>query len=453
MWRYIILVISLITLLSMYVYKKNSNDYELYLWESDEYSKVGKKELTQFYYNNIEVDDIKTSNTSTQRGGWFSIFNEKARDDESIWPNSNKINKHNISSYIITKTQIKPQLSLIGVIESKNVETIISPANTRVLSVNVTAGNKIKKGDSLFLLDNKDYALRLKQQQNNLNQSKLNLKNSINELDNNNALLDELKNDLKNELRLYNDGLSKLKRVTELKKNIKRMIRDISIYNENKILKTSVYEYEKKQYNYVVEQYKHYQVTAPFDAEVLAVYVAPDQLLNSGQNIIKLVKDNSKMVSAKISIKTRNKINNDQSSIDYIIKNNEIINLNNKIISNESNNGLLNIQFELNEKNNLIIGESVELIIELDSVQGLLVPNTAIYENKYVYIVNGDSIYKQEITQKGYRLVNGEQWTLIASDNISTGDAVMVTKLVQPFDGAKVSVLSVINEVGLAKNE
>ncbi len=306
----------------------------------------------------------------------------------------------------IEKSTVYETFLSIGEIEAEKSITVNTGEAGKVLKINFSSGDKVKKGEILFQLDNED------------------IKNSYL------ATESQLKT-LRENLKIQYENLSKIYE------------RNIKLYENGAISKAefdntvSSYEQIKKSYNDSVVSYntrintlrndlEDRSVKSPIDGKVGIIYIEEEQEVNN-QAAMEIINDSNMIVRTMLTGEMLNKIQIGNRALVYP-NGNTTNTLHGKVESYnqvpDKSSGLYEVKLKLEKASDDIInGEYAEVEFIKDQREVLAVPKKSVVKvgSDYVVYVVKDDYVKEKIVELG--ITQGEMIEIIKG--IKIGDMVV----------------------------
>jgi len=359
-----------------------------------------------------------------------------------------------------------PQLELYGRVESPYNATITSTITADVLSLDVKEGDVINQGQLLMTLDSSEVKLILDQRLSDVNElvaqiqlEKNRHKNDIASLKIEKSLASLAEKKLAREAKTSKENLTSRSSFDTQKQALQNQklslkARQLSVADHPSRL--AQLNARLKQKKSVVEQaekdFQRANIFSPFDGIILNTNVAPGERVRLGETLLEIYSTENVELRAQLPQKYLSRIKQALAQ-DHIIQgilktddeNNNITTLILHRISGaiaDTGTGV-DALFEVNTNNtdSLIMGEVLELTIDLPMIENVYrVPLSSIYGSNRVYRVKEDRLQSINIKKFGSQFIKGNQYFLIRSDELQTGDNIIITQLPRAISGLKVEI-------------
>ena len=183
---------------------------------------------------------------------------------------------------------------------------------------------------------------------------------------------------------------------------------------------------------------EHSSLTSPIDGYITDLTSEVGDLLQKGAAFCQIIDPNNTYINAFIPAQYYRDIAKDQSARlvgeDYQLT---LKHMDNVIDDNAAH---LDAQFYYDDTiANLPIGQVVTLALSIPQNQdSFRVPESAIYEETYVYLIESNELRKQPIDILGQYYEKGETYYLIRHDDIVDGAQILTSRLARPRTGLRV---------------
>lgn len=399
-----------------------------------------------------------------------------------------------VEQNVIEKKTLSPSITLYGKIESFDLFNVAAPASSQVDKILVKEGQRIEKGQLLLVLDQADFEPLLKQSQAKVAELHALIKaEDLRHILNQDSLLNE-----KKLLQLSKKALSRAEKVKKQNLGSISETEQAMQQVESRRLSFNMKQFSVKEYPARMEQLQarllqaeadlersrlalqRSQVYAPFTGIVAKLNVGQGDRVNSNEKLLSFYSLEQLEIRAKLPI-----------NILYEIQNNllEGIKLTGMAstggrqlnISLDRLSGLgqasgidaifaiddlqpMNLSSPANKAaHHLRIGSIVVLSLQRSAQKDLIkVPYQAMYGTDRLYkivdsrleLVKAETIgeYQSQTNQKIDKSVQQSQ-LLIRSDDLQSGDTILVTHLPNAFTGLKVETIGIDNSISKTQNK
>ncbi len=388
-----------------------------------------------------------------------------------------------VEQNVIEKKTLSPSITLYGKIESFDLFNVAAPASSQVDKILVREGQRIEKGQLMLALDQADFDPLVKHSQAKVAELQALIKaEDLRHILNQDSLLNE-----KKLLQLSKKALSRAEKVKKQNLGSISETEQAMQQVESRRLSFNIKQFSVKEYPARMEQLQarllqaeadlernrlalqRSQVYAPFTGIVAKLNVGQGDRVNSNEKLLSFYSLEQLEIRAKLPI-----------NILYEIQNNLLEGI--KLTGMASTGGLqLNISldrlsgqgqasgidaiFAIDEslQPNLRIGSIVVLSLQRAAQKDLIkVPYQAMYGTDRLYkivdsrleLVKAETIgeYQSQTNQKIDKSVQQSQ-LLIRSDDLQSGDTILVTHLPNAFTGLKVEAVSIDNSISKIQNK
>ena len=187
-------------------------------------------------------------------------------------------------------------------------------------------------------------------------------------------------------------------------------------------------------------QLDNYLIKAPYDAKVIDLNAFVNKKLNTNESVITLIDQNSLIASGQIPASKHASLSLNQTQA-ILTQSEQSLQLPLTYLASNTDRGAVNIEFLLPKDQGFVVGDTVELKINLKTQQSFIVPSDSIYQGQYVYLVQNNKLLQTKVTVVGFQFKNDEQWTLIQAEQLQNNDQILATRLSSPATGTSVNVI------------
>ncbi len=368
----------------------------------------------------------------------------------------------------VTLSVLSPTITLYGRVESPRAATLRTPTlslniSTQVIKVAVLEGKKVKKGQILIALEDKDSRLNLKQKEAELIDINAQIQiekqrhaTNINAIKHEQALLKLMETSVKRLRKLSKKKLSSQAVLDEAQQAVERqMLTVISRRLEIKNHKARLSQLKAKRSRALAQrdiarlELARTQIKAPFTGMIAKVTVAVGDRVRSGDSLLSIYDNAALEVRAQIPSRYQNTVlkalaNGYQLQAQAQIQT-KSLRLQLDRVSGEINldSGGIDGLFRVNKRGHLLrLGEFLTLQLSLPHQSRLVaLPFEAVYGMNRIYkLVNGrmKAVIIERIGERS--TTNGYSEILVRSPDLQKNDQVIITQLPNAMDGLKVRV-------------
>jgi RND family efflux transporter MFP subunit len=369
----------------------------------------------------------------------------------------------------VTLSVLSPTITLYGRVESPRTATLRTPTlslniSTKVIKVAILEGEKVKKGQILIALENKDSHLNLKQKEAEvmdinaqIQLEKQHHESNLNAIKHEQALLKLMQTSVKRLSKLKKKKLSSEAASDEAQQAVERqMLIVINRRLEIKNHKSRHNQLKAKRLRIIAQrdiadlELARTQIKAPFTGVISKVTVAIGDTVRSGDSLLSIYDNSALEIRAQIPSRYQNTVLKALTKGYHLqartqIQANKYLRLQLDRVSGKINldSGGIDGLFRAKNKVKLLrLGEFITLQLSLPNQSRIIaLPFEAVYGINRVYkLVNGrmktvniERIGEQSTT-KGYSEI------LVRSHDLHQNDQVIITQLPNAMDGLKVRV-------------
>ncbi|MFQ3230090.1 efflux RND transporter periplasmic adaptor subunit, partial [Reinekea sp.] len=353
-----------------------------------------------------------------------------------------------------------PQLLLYSQLKSAQQVKISSSIATDIISVDVNEGDRVEKGARLVVLD----TAPLQRQLDQLESKRLDLAARFNlekkQFDANKAALPIEQN-------LVDIAQRSVNRLTNLKsqnltsnadiENSERALQNQILSLQNRELSVSRFEAVEQQYRAQFAELDS-QITqarsalekafinAPFSGQISKIKVQNGANVTVGAELLTLVDLRQQQLVAWVAAKAIENVIINTPLTGYVESNNSLKPVVLKSIDPTAEAGSLRILFSLLDPSAaLTLNRYYRLWLELPKTNAFAVPESAIYSNAYVYVVEDSELKRVDVSIIGDRQEAGELWRLVQGD--INNNKILVTRLQDATQGLKVRLANSIDPI------
>ncbi len=346
-----------------------------------------------------------------------------------------------VDSLIANAGSVAPQLTLYGTAESPRLVKVAAPASAIVQEMAVVEGQRVRSGDALFKLDERDFLPQIAQLEAQISQER-NRHKANEEL-----LIQEqrlLKIARENESRLetlLKKKLGSQAALDEARRNTRSQFlpltqRQLEIDNHPSRLKSL-----RAQLTQLNTQLERSQLKAPFDAVVVSTNKSQGDMVRSGDVLVTFYAPENLEVRAQIPSSYEQNILkalSDGSELSAITSDGAKLVLD-RISGQASTQGITAL-FKFRSVASIpLIGQQLTLQLSLpEQTNSVAVPASALYGNDRLFLLNEGRMKSVIVEKLGQVLINNRALMLVRSDSLTSGDEVITTHLPNAVNGLRV---------------
>jgi len=360
----------------------------------------------------------------------------------------------------------RPQIALLGNVESPFDSTLSAAISADVLSVPVREGLIVAKGDLLIQLDDREIKLMIEQRQADVGELQAQIIAENNRFHSDTEALKEEQNLLeiavkavRRQAQLKASNLVAQERYDEAESERAQKIlsinaRQLSIADHPSRLKQLQARLARAvtALNDTLLDQERTRIEAPFDGVITQVSVAPGERVQVGQALASLYDNKNMEVRAQIPDRYVSLIESALSKSSVITASSESygrpIQLQLKRLSGQANRGYggidaLFIPVKTSEgQAGLILNSALKINVELPQLSDVVtLPLSSIYGSNRIYRVEEGRIQSLDVEILGKQFSGtGSDRVIIRSKILNEGDAIIITQLPNAISGLKVKL-------------
>jgi multidrug efflux pump subunit AcrA (membrane-fusion protein) len=360
------------------------------------------------------------------------------------------------------RDQYAPQLQLYSQLQSSQQVQVNSPAAADVLAVRVFEGDVVEQGDVLIELDTTSLQRQVAQLEARRMDLSARRMADRKQFESNQAAL-EVEQQLvaiaeRSVTRLTNLRAQNLSSAADLE-NAERTLQTQLLSLQNRQLAVARYEQTDQQYQAQLieldsqldqarEQLADATITAPFAAKVSQVQVQTGASVVGGQSLLTLFDPAQQELVAWVAANAIENVPEITSLEGQLEAGNNLVPVQLAHADPSANAGSLRLFFETdNSVNGLILNRYYRMWVNMPVVQAYAVPESSVYSNRYVYLIEENQLQRTEVEVIGSRFEDGQIWRLVAGD--LSGD-VLVTRLENAAQGLLVREAEMMQKLAAA---
>ncbi|MEJ2315832.1 MAG: biotin/lipoyl-binding protein [Gammaproteobacteria bacterium] len=360
----------------------------------------------------------------------------------------------------VTTVQLKtlsPQLSLYGKVESPEVFKAAAPGQGRVSEVLVSEGSRVRTGDPLVMLDEKDFEPAVTQARADVTELEAQIDSenlrfaSDNEsLDEQKKLLELAKAELARAERLEQRNLGSESALDQARQNVAQQqlslsTRQLNVTDHGARLARLQASLERATARLAVAErdYERSRITAPFDGIVSALPVTVGNQVKANDVVLEMYSLESMEVRATVPVIYQQELISATAKGERYPARSGEIELELDRLSGKAGTAGIDALFSIlagSEK--LRLGQQIAIYLSRPPQPGLvMLPFQALYGNDRIYRINDEErLETLLIEQAGTIIDQGIEMLLVRSDKLRDGDRIVSTHLPNAVQGLKVSV-------------
>ncbi|MFW1676742.1 efflux RND transporter periplasmic adaptor subunit [Pontibacter sp. JAM-7] len=375
--------------------------------------------------------------------------------EEKVW---------SIQTVTADPRQHQPVLELYGQVETPRLTTLTAAINAYVETVETDAGRSAASGTRLLQLDTRDATLVLQQRAAAVIQAQA-------QLDAEQVRYAAEQRSLKIQQNLLQLSARSVKRYEDLEKrkvsSVDQLDTARSAYQQQALALASLEESIADHPNRIKQlqaqldsavalrdaaqlDLERTRITAPYDARIVSVSVAPGDRVKTGDQLITLYNQNRLEVRAQLPnriLSILRQAGTDQAIVAQASLDGQTLDLELDRFAATVNTGQAGIDsfFRFSDSTlPLEAGRSLSMYVVLPPVDSsIALPATALYGLDRVYKVVDQRLQGVSIIRLGdTRMPNGELYILVRSTDIQPGDQILTTQLPNAISGLKVKEIS-----------
>lgn len=358
-----------------------------------------------------------------------------------------------VSSQKLEKHNAPRMLKLYGKVTALKPADIESTVLSKVTAIYFKEGDQVKQGDLLIELDHT--SLKIKKAALTAESEKI--QSSITQLESSFKHEQALK---KYELKLLNQAKDELKSYQQLNQSYQseqklRAYKEVVITREKQYtvhmrnVESLIHDIQQQQANLdvttanllqVIHDIDSNTIKAPFDGTIEQVFVSVGQVTQVGQPIINIQNPQLIFINVFMPAQYLNHLEPGKSQA-MLNNSHETLMLNR--ISHNVDEGTAHIDaayYFTQQTPLLAIGSIVSLYADINLDQETyLIPETSIYQDRFIYIIDNHSLIEKNIQPQGIRYIQDTPYYLISSEEDLTSKDVLTTRITQPRNGMRVN--------------
>ena len=356
-----------------------------------------------------------------------------------------------------------PQLELYGQVESPHTATITAIINADVVSLEVKEGQVVSKDQLLIKLDEIDARLTLEQRASDVAELEASIeseknrhKNDLSALKLEKSLVSLAKKKLSREEKTSKSNLTSQNSFDTQKQALQNQelalkARELSVKDHPARLAQleAKLAHKRALLQQAERDLQRANVSAPFDAIVLATSVSPGERVRPGEELLKLYSTDNVELRAQLPQKYVDTVKQAlarEETLSAVVRtaHADVDVLLHRVSGAVSDTGIgVDALFEVNRNDSklFVMGEVHDVILNLPAITGVYsIPVSSIYGTNRIYRVEEDRLVAINIEKVGVQIKGDNQFILVRSDKLAPGDEIITTQLPHAMSGLKVEV-------------
>ena len=354
---------------------------------------------------------------------------------------------------------LRPEIELYARAETPYKANLSTTISAHVLSLEKLAGEEVKEGEVIIMLDETDAKLALMQAEANVAELEARIESEYTQYDADKAALESEKrmlsisNDaLKRQQRLEASQLASRERKQAAESNqaqaqLKITAREQSIADHParlKLIQASL-KRAQAQLSLARRDFAKTKITAPFDGKVIALHVSPGDRAQANQVLAEMYDDQRLELKAQIPNAMRERINKAFESGGQILA---ISGANSYRLDRVASQASMSHGGQdawlqpIEPAHDLVVNQSLKVVLQLPAEPSLFsIPLSAIYGTDTAFKVEEGRLRSIKVVTIGYQYnENGRDLVLVRSNEIDNGDQIVTTQLPKAINGLKVTI-------------
>jgi multidrug efflux pump subunit AcrA (membrane-fusion protein) len=366
-----------------------------------------------------------------------------------------------VASHLVELQDIAPVVTLYGAVEASETAQLSATVSAFVTQVNISRGDSVNKGQKLVVLDDSELRLTLAQRKASLRDVEARIKSEINSNQTNQQALgieQQLQainqKNLERQQQLVAQKLAPASRLEDATRALQQQL--LSLLNRKNTIADhpnrmaqlqSQLTQSKIQLQFAEIDLERAHILAPFDGRILSVDTASGNRVRNGDRVVKLYNARSLEVRSQIPTRYLPMMQTTDSGGGLeasIIHRGQTYSLKLDRLSAEASTsqGGIDAFFSLDGSQNIEVGRNLQVNVELPIETNVVaLPALAIYGQNRIYRIIDQRLQAINISRVGdWTSPTGERLTLVRSDELLTGDHVLITQLPNAVTGLLVEM-------------
>jgi multidrug efflux pump subunit AcrA (membrane-fusion protein) len=366
-----------------------------------------------------------------------------------------------VASHLVELRDIAPVVTLYGAVEASETAQLSATVSAFVTQVNISRGDSVNKGQKLVVLDDSELRLTLAQRKASLRDVEARIKSEVNSNQTNQQALgieQQLQainqKNLERQQQLVAQKLAPASRLEDATRALQQQ--QLSLLNRKNTIADhpnrmaqlqSQLTQSKIQLQFAEIDLERAHILAPFDGRILSVDTASGNRVRNGDRVVKLYNARSLEVRSQIPTRYLPMMQTTDSGGGLeasIIHRGQTYSLKLDRLSAEASTsqGGIDAFFSLDGSQNIEVGRNLQVNVELPIETNVVaLPALAIYGQNRIYRIIDQRLQAINISRVGdWTSPTGERLTLVRSDELLTGDHVLITQLPNAVTGLLVEM-------------
>lgn len=352
---------------------------------------------------------------------------------------------------------LSPQLTLYGKVESPEVFKAAAPGQGRVADVLASEGSRVRKGDPLVMLDEKDFEPAVTQARADVAELQAQIESenlryaSDNEaLDEQRKLLELANAELARAERLEQRNLGSESALDQARQNVAQQqlslsTRQLNVADHGARLARLQASLERATARLAVAErdYERSRIMAPFDGIVSSLPVTVGNQVKANDVVLEMYSLESMEVRATVPVIYQQELISATARDERYPARSGEIELELDRLSGKAGTAGIDALFTIRTgSEQLRLGQQITIHLSRPPQPGLaMLPFQALYGNDRIYRINNEErLETLQIEQAGTIYEQGVEMLLVRSDKLHDGDRIVSTHLPNAMQGLKVSV-------------
>ncbi len=357
-----------------------------------------------------------------------------------------------VSALTLESGSYTPEITLYGKVKSYQQQWLAAPFSTDVKSLLVNAGDRVQAGQTLVVLNAEDLKSQVKQLQARVENSqagirleKLRQEGDIKALEIDKELLRIAKLSLQRyenlssqQLTSSNDYETALKNYQTQLLNVQNREFSIAKHEDSLTQMEAQTREAASQLEEAERQLSEAKVIAPFDGVIGQINVELGESVTANQELV-LVFDETRMgLETKVPLRWASSL----WKADGVTAQANGYELTMTDLDSVANNGVIAARFKFENQTYEALGKHLQIRVALPVLEDVYsVPASSLYENRVIYRIEDGLLKAVPVELQGQLTNNGDTWALVASNDLSSGQQVLVTRLPNAATGLQVRAL------------
>lgn len=389
------------------------------------------------------------------------LFKDRPSDDKS------KQTRWRINTITAQQTSAEPELELYGTIINPFVSRLKATIETYVDKVYIREGSFVEQGQTLVELDKSEIKLDVDLKKAIVDEisAKLNLEKEKYEFDKKSLDAEQ------KQVELIERNLERQKDLRKKKLNAQLTLdqaeielQKIKITFYNRKLEVDSYQHriseldaQLSQANADYEKAKldleRTNVRSPFNGYISKLYVSPGTRIQPNETILEVFNQETIEIKIQIPQTTMEKLRDHIKSKEDINASTIVFNKEYKLkfrdvtanqdVSSGGSDAFFTFADQEQAKEIKTIGKTVTVTLKLPIIENIfIIPTLSLHHNDRIYIVENDLLKSIPVKVQGAIKKDNNEFLVISSDQIHTGDQILASVLPSAIDGLAIEIMN-----------